>query len=399
MKRRLLSARATIGITAAVALLVGSAAPAFAVPVTPDRLAGGDRYATSAVIAEKLFDTASTVFVASGVDYPDALAGAPAAAGLRAPLLLTGTEVSAAVEAQITRLKPASIVVLGGTGSVSESVESHLAALADTVTRVAGAGRYETAVEISAASFPDGAETVFVASGENYADALAGAPAAGAQRSPVLLVPSTEVPEAVSTELTRLAPTRIVLLGGEGAVPAAVESALAEHAPVTRLAGANRYDTSAVIAGAYPGASKTVVAASGQTFPDALAVAVPAGIVGAPLLLVARDTVSASVAESLKSLDPARVIIAGGTGTINDEVAGFLGDPSRPRPVPAPAPAPVTPSDPASPAPGAGPDRVENGVTPGAFCSPAGAKGITVNNKPMVCKTTTDDARLRWREG
>ena len=94
------------------------------------------------------------------------------------------------------------------------------------VTRLGGADRYATAVAVSAATYSPGVSVVYLASGTGFADALAGAPAAGMQAGPVLLVTPTSIPAVVATELTRLHPARIVILGGTGAVSAAVQTAI-----------------------------------------------------------------------------------------------------------------------------------------------------------------------------
>lgn len=80
-----------------------------------------------------------------------------------------------------------------------------------------------------AGAFPPPVPTAYVATGLDFADALAGVPAAGQQRAPVLLVPGTSIPDSVVDQLERLNPHRIVVLGGEAAVAPQVESELAQH--------------------------------------------------------------------------------------------------------------------------------------------------------------------------
>ena len=94
------------------------------------------------------------------------------------------------------------------------------------VTRLGGADRYATAVAVSAATYSPGVSVAYLASGTGFADALAGAPAAGMQGGPVLLVTPTSIPAVVVAELTRLHPARIVILGGTGAVSGAVQTAI-----------------------------------------------------------------------------------------------------------------------------------------------------------------------------
>ena len=93
------------------------------------RLSGSDRYATAAAISAGWAPGVPVVYVATGLNFPDALAGAAAAGALGAPLLLvTGTTVPAATAAELARLKPGRIVILGGSGAVSDSVASQLRA-------------------------------------------------------------------------------------------------------------------------------------------------------------------------------------------------------------------------------------------------------------------------------
>ncbi|SFR95808.1 Putative cell wall binding repeat 2, partial [Microbacterium sp. cf046] len=113
-------------------------------------------------------------------------------------------------------------------GVITPAVETQLGQYG-TVERLAGLGRYETSVAISAASFPDGADVVYIASGTNYPDALSGAPVAGMNSAPILLTPAEALPAAVKNELDRLNPTRIVVLGGVGVITPAVETQLGQY--------------------------------------------------------------------------------------------------------------------------------------------------------------------------
>ena len=118
--------------------------------------------------------------------------------------------------------------------------------------RLAGSNRYATAAAVSKAYVSKVGGTVFVATGANFPDALAGAAAAGAMGAPILLVAQGSVPTATATELTRLKPAKIVILGSTGVVSDAVASDLGHYAAsVTRLAGSNRYATAAAVSKAY----------------------------------------------------------------------------------------------------------------------------------------------------
>ncbi len=192
--------------------------------------------------------------------------------------------------------------------------------------RVAGADRFATAAAISEEAFPDGAVVAYVATGSEFADALAGGPAAALAGGPVLLTRSGSLPQTTADELTRLDPNKIVILGGLGAVGDRVETRLRGLAPeVERLFGVNRYATAAAISAAHHSAgASTVYVANAEAFADALAGAPAAAIDGAPLLLVVRDSVPAATAEELERLRANRIVILGGEAVISADVVAQL---------------------------------------------------------------------------
>lgn len=291
------------------------------------RLAGGDRYATAAAISRSRFGGgASTVFIATGGSFPDALAGSPAAAKANGPILLTGRDsLPAATVTELNRLNPSRIVILGGTGSVSTAVASRLGGYADNLVRWAGADRFATAAAISRSSFAPGVAAVYIATGSTFPDALSGGAVAGRNGGPILLVKRGALPSATATELDRLNPGKIIILGGTGAVSNAVADAVRRFATsgtVTRLAGADRYATSVVVSRSAYGSSGSdaVFVATGGNFPDGLAGGPVAALLPGPLLLVSKTTLPGTVANELERLHPDKVFVLGGTGSVSDAV-------------------------------------------------------------------------------
>ena len=191
-----------------------------------NRLAGADRYATAAAVSAATFPTGVPVaYVSTGTAFPDALTGGVAAGREGGPLLLVQPNRLPAVTAgELSRLRPGRIVVLGGTGAVNDGVLTALQpyATSGTVTRLAGIDRYETALAISRATTPGPVSTVYVATGRAFADGLAGSPPGARAGVPLLIVNPAGLSPSVAAELRRLNPTRIVVLGGTGAVPDAV---------------------------------------------------------------------------------------------------------------------------------------------------------------------------------
>jgi putative cell wall-binding protein len=189
------------------------------------RISGPDRFATAANISAASFQPGvAAVYIATGLNFPDALTGGAAAAGDSGPILLTLPDgIPAATAAELQRLQPQRIYVLGGSSVVSDATLQALGQYtAGAVTRLAGADRFETAARISAARFSAPVEAVYIATGGNFPDALAGVPAAGVRGAPMLLVTHDTIPEPIRVELQRLQPRNIYVLGGEGVISAAV---------------------------------------------------------------------------------------------------------------------------------------------------------------------------------
>jgi putative cell wall-binding protein len=99
-------------------------------PGAVTRVAGPDRYATAVAVSSGTFAGATTLFVATGASFPDALGGGPAAGMVPGPLLLVKpTSLPAVVAAEIARLGPEGVVILGGTGAVSTAVATQIEAV------------------------------------------------------------------------------------------------------------------------------------------------------------------------------------------------------------------------------------------------------------------------------
>jgi putative cell wall-binding protein len=186
------------------------------------RVAGQDRYETAAQLAGITNGgLTKTVFIATGASFPDALGGSAAAGRLGGALLLTDRLVlPAATATALTSGNPTKVVILGGTAVIDPAILTQVKTLlpSTSVQRWAGADRYETAASVSSNTYPLGATTAYLASGENYPDALAGAPVAARGGAPLLFTQRDCVPASTLTELTRLGATNIVVLGGTSAV-------------------------------------------------------------------------------------------------------------------------------------------------------------------------------------
>ena len=242
-----------------------------------ERLAGADRVATAVAISRSSFpDGAPVALLATGENFPDALASGPAAAALAGPVLLAGRDgIPQATRDEVARLGVERILLLGGTAALGGAVDAQAEQIVPGgVERLQGPERIATAAAVSAAAFEPGVDVAYVATSADFADALAGGAAAGVRGGPMLLTGGDELAEATKRELRRLRPAEIIVLGGSQAVGDGVLDALR---PLTvgearRVAGPDRYATAAAVADdAFPGTHDVVYLATGEDFPDALA--------------------------------------------------------------------------------------------------------------------------------
>jgi YVTN family beta-propeller protein len=291
------------------------------------RIGGADRYAVSAAISADTFDPGvPAVFIASGENFPDALSASAVAGTESSPVLLvTHDTIPDIVAAELTRLKPRKIVIMGGTNTITDTLATTLGSYGP-ITRIDGPDRYAVSAALSAKVYSPGVPVAYIASGETFPDALSGSAAAGHFHGPVLLVTKNTIPDTITTELTRLRPQKIVVLGGPNTITDTTLDALVADTPigvpVRRLNGTDRYAVSArTSSDTYPTGTKTVYIASGENFPDALSGSVAAITDSAPVLLVTKNTIPDTVKAELNRLAPTHIIVLGGPNTINDDTS------------------------------------------------------------------------------
>jgi len=297
-----------------------------------ERQFGLDRFATAARVSLRAYQAqgAASAFITDGTTFPDALAAAAAAGRAGAPVLLTRPiSLPAPTRQELVRLGAARAFIAGGTGAVSGDVQRGVAGITrDGVIRLAGSDRFATAAAVS--TLWGSAATVYLASGLDFPDALAGAAAAGSKDSPVLLTRADALPDETASALARLRPARIIVLGGTGvisdAVAARAAAATGAATTVQRLGGSNRYTTAIAVSKAtFPAPGVSVVyIASGLSFPDALAGAAAAGHRSGPVLLTPQNALPTAVLDEIRRLKPKRAILLGGPAVISDTAIAQL---------------------------------------------------------------------------
>ncbi|WP_421381778.1 cell wall-binding repeat-containing protein [Bacillus salacetis] len=194
--------------------------------------------------------------------------------------------------------------------------------------RIYGENRYETAVQISKEGWKDGADTVVMARGDLFPDALSGAPLAYQLNAPILLTKPGKLPVSIKEEIERLQAEKVIILGGESAISANVEQSITSLGmKVERMAGLTRYETSLMIAQKLSKQSDRAIVATGMNFPDALAIAPYASENGYPILLTKPNQLSEDIQSYVNSFEETMVV--GGIAAVSTQVENLLPNPTR----------------------------------------------------------------------
>ena len=301
-------------------------------PSALKRLAGATRYDTMEQIVETGgWKSGGTVIVASGGNYPDALAASGLAGTLDAPIVLTDAKtLSFQAFMTLTGLAPSKIIVAGGRAAVSDDVMNELEGICSHVERVAGATRVDTSLKL----YQQGtgwSHTAILATAGNFADALSISSYAYAAKAPVFLVDSNGLTSKQQTALSNGQFSKIIVVGGVNAVPerVAAKAQSITGAQLTRLSGATRYETSERIARWATGhglGMDGAVYATGANFPDALAAGPLAGRAGAATLLV-EDANSPAIPFSAGYRGKVnRAYVVGGENAVSRSTADAIAD-------------------------------------------------------------------------
>ncbi|MCL2503242.1 MAG: cell wall-binding repeat-containing protein [Coriobacteriia bacterium] len=306
-----------------------------------ERVSGADRYQTAIEASKKNFEFAEAVVLTTGTNYADALSASALAGSLKAPILLTHPNVlSNGVLNEIKRLGAEVVCIIGSEAAVSKGVESALDKAGFDVVRIDGEDRYETsayiAYVVAEIEGDDFAGTAFLARGDNFADGLAVAPLAYANKIPVILtkpaVPSSYAIYAIQD----LDITDFTIVGSTAAVSDTVKDIVARWANSSptfrRIEGSTRYETAEAVA-KYAlendlATKEFIGVATGTNFPDALAGGVATGEQGGILVLTTPNALSPNWDAYLRSGAYAGVRpdiqIYGGANVVSDNVKARL---------------------------------------------------------------------------
>ncbi|OAA83561.1 cell wall-binding repeat-containing protein [Clostridium ljungdahlii] len=268
---------------------------------TTKRVGGQTRIETAVNIANNYSSNQlSAVIVTTANNFPEALVGSTLVSKLKAPILLvnqTAHDSQSTLDYIKTHLASnGTVYILGSTSSVSWDIESAIKYLGYTnIKRLAGTNEDETLKAITDEVGVSAGTPVFIASEDNFPDALSVSSISAIKGYPVILCSKGTLSDSDVQQLKKIKPSEVYIAGGTAAVSDAVVQQVAsttglDSNKITRLYGQDRYGTSLAIAKFFNLDTKNAIIASGNNFPDALAGSSLALKNSAPIILVGNDT-------------------------------------------------------------------------------------------------------------
>ena len=303
------------------------------------RLAGANRYETASVISSKMYKTANTVIIATGLDYHDALIAVPLAKVYNAPLLLaTEKHITAQTEAELKRLKAKNVIVVSTNGAIGSGAKAELKALGLKTTYIEGKNVFETSTKVAKAlqtqnkKAPD---TIFFATDGAFADALSASPIAAIKGAPIMYLKNKGSIDKATADYLKSVKGKVknaYIIGGDGVISNAMMKNVANalgltvNKTVQRVAGKNRYETCVAVNNKFAGllTGKGICVAKGLDFPDALAGGVLAAKNRIPLFLADGKKLLDCQNTYLKGRKASKLYVLGGTGAVPDSLVKLI---------------------------------------------------------------------------
>jgi len=285
----------------------------------PLRLAGLDRFQTANVVATQGWKAgADNVVLVNAYAFSDALAAVPLAFKLNAPILLTETNtLTPSTLAEIQKLTPKKITLIGGTAVISQAIQAELEKVygADNVLRYGGQDLYSTAALVATALGTTGKAIIANGGVNSYADALAVSSYAAYKGIPILFTERTVLPDPTVQALAAQKVSSTIVVGGSYVI----QEAITQRLPgVVRYAGSDRYATATAIAQGLNLNTDRVYVVTGLNFADALTAGNLAAHSFSPVIMV-DNTLPEAVSSFLTAHKGtiSDLVIVGGTGIIS----------------------------------------------------------------------------------
>ena len=284
---------------------------------TTTRLAGQTRYETASAIAKQGWSQSDYAILAYGENYPDALASAPLAKKYNAPILLTtSSSLPNSTKLALIDLQTKNVIIIGGTGVISSSIDIELQSMGINVTRIFGNDKYETSIKI-AQQITTSSE-LFVCTSEDYPDALSVAPIAALKQIPIILVPRDYLPDSVKSYISSVDINKTYVIGYSDVIDDSVANQFSNS---ERILGSDKYSRNIAVNQKFNTefSSDNICLATGEGFADALTGSAYAVKISSPIILI-----NNSSPENTKSyyqqrfMNANNICVFGGTAVISD---------------------------------------------------------------------------------
>ncbi|TGA11512.1 cell wall-binding repeat-containing protein, partial [Clostridioides difficile] len=212
-----------------------------------------------------------------------------------------------------------------------KDVNKYLRKTSSPITELTGSDRYETAVKISKEGWKNGSDKVVIINGDVSIDGIISTPLATTYNAPILLVEKNNVPNSVKSELKRLNPRDVIIIGDENAISKTTANQIKStvNASQTRLNGSNRYETSLLIAKEIDknhDVEKVYITNANGGEVDALTIAAKAGQDKQPIILTDKNSITDNTYKWLKSEDLQNAYFIGGPQMISTNVINKVND-------------------------------------------------------------------------
>jgi flagellum-specific peptidoglycan hydrolase FlgJ len=287
-----------------------------------ERIEGQNRLRVAENISRRGWSRSQTVVIANGFEFTDALSGSPLAAHYNAPMLLVDHNgISSETLAEIARLNATQAIILGGTASVPQSVESALSQRGISVQRIGGQNRYDTSRMIAEELISlRGHSTAHLVNGYAFADAVSISSVAGRYKQPILLTPANELHPEVRKIAEIVKDWRII--GGPNSISQNTEAQLSRLADrATRLSGQDRYEVNQRVLNNWGIQSNHLYIGSGEAFADVLAGSVLAASENTGVLLASNHLNTLQRSERYaRNRGIESFFLLGGERTLNPQV-------------------------------------------------------------------------------
>lgn len=288
------------------------------------RYSGMNRYETAAKVSQDGWKANSDyAIIVNGENFPDSLAAAPLAKKHDAPILLTGADtLSPYTSSELSRLNVKNVIIIGGRGVIHQTIEDAIKARGIKVTRIGGADRYETALQVAAKLGKS--NVIALVNGTNFHDGISIASIAAVKGMPIILTNKDSMPASVKKYLqANKKADQIYVIGGTDRIS---DNDISGLTNVRRIGSGDNYEMNTSVIEAFQSEinTNTLYIASAKDFPDSLGASAIAPKTSSPVLFV-DSPMSDATKEFLKKNIVNKIKVLGGTGAVSYEAEQISG--------------------------------------------------------------------------